>query len=398
MGRVAYIENGPRVLSVYEGFFSGGARALHNALVRNLDATTTQHHSVLSLSDRVLRETATQLASEDAGYRRLRGAGIPVTLLERTPAHPFGTDHRLALERAVRGADVVLSLKEQPLVDLRRISTAGRPVITTLHRSDPEHQGAALDALVTLVEQGVVTTAVCCARSTQAAYHAATGIPLDRLPVVPNGIDLHRFRADAEQRATVRARLGAGTDSPVVVLSARFDPMKDVGLFARAAAAFVAGRPDAHLVLCGAGMTSTNPELVELLGTELRRWDRSRDQVHLLGIREDMPALYNASDLVVLTSAYGEAAPLSLLEGMACGGVPVTTDVGDAATMVGDPRLVSSREPAEVALTWAAAFEHRDEHTARIAAHRQRLSEQRTFDAYTRLVLDACEIRLDRAG
>jgi hypothetical protein len=41
---------------------------------------------------------------------------------------------------------------------------------------------------------------------------------------------------------------------------------------------------------------------VVLVEDSLSLWSRSRDQVHLLGIREDMPRLYNAADLVVLTA------------------------------------------------------------------------------------------------
>lgn len=388
MEKVTFLEAGPRVLSVYDGFFAGGARVLHTGVVRSLDATTAQRHSVLSLSDRVSREATVQLARDDAGYRRLRASGVAVSLLDRSPVDPLRATHLAEVERAVADADVVLSLKEQPLAALARIGTA-RPVVTCLHRSDPEHQGPGLETLVDLVDRGVVTTAICCAWSTQAAYHAATGIALDRLPVVPNGVDLRRFRPDAGRRDAVRRELGVLGDAPVVLLAARFDPMKDVGLFVRAAAAFATRYPDAHLVLCGAGMSAATPALRELLATHLRGVDHR--QVHLLGIRADMPRLYNATDLVVLTSAYGEAAPLSLLEGMACGAVPVTTDVGDAATMVGDPRLVVDPDAAAVALGWEAAFEQREEHTERILRRRQRLSEQRCFDGYAAIV--AAQVR-----
>ncbi|SDC47388.1 glycosyltransferase [Nocardioides lianchengensis] len=385
MEKVTFLEDGPRVLSMYDGFFAGGARMLHTAVVRSLEATTSQRHAVLGLSDRVHREATVQLAREDASYRRLRAAGVPVSLLQRAPADPLRPAHLASLERAVAGADVVLSLKEQPLAALARVEVT-RPVVTCLHRSDPEHQGPGLETLVSLVERGVVTTAICCARSTQAAYHAATGIPLEQLPVVLNGVDLHRFRPDADQRSAVRRELGVVGDAPVVLLAARFDPMKDVGLFVRSAAVLAARYPDAHLVLCGAGMSPDNRDLTDLLTTGLRRWDGAHRQVHLLGIREDMPRLYNAADLVVLTSAYGEAAPLSLLEGMACGAVPVTTDVGDAAAMVGDRRLVVDRDAASVAAGWEAAFELREEHAERILRQRQRLSDQRCFDAYAAIV------------
>ena len=377
---------GPRVVSIYEGFFSGGARALHTAVVRGLDATTNQRHAVLSLTNRSLRESSVQLVADDANFARLTTSGVPVTTLDRISTQPFRHAHLAALERATAEADLVLSLKEQPLAALNRVAAGGRPVIVCLHRSDPEHQGRALDDLVEGVDRGIVRAAVCCARSTQAAYHAATGIPLERLPVIPNGVDLHRFRRSVATRSRLRWQLGVVGDAPMVLLSARFDPMKDISLFLRAGEIFAREHPDAHLVLCGAGMSLANAALVELLSDLLRGWDRAHRQVHLLGIRHDMPGLYSAADLVALTSAYGEASPLSLLEAMACGAVPVTTDVGDAADMVGDPRLVTDREPDGVARAWSMAFDQRAEHTGRVRRQRQRLSDQRTLDAYAHLI------------
>ena len=386
MNSVAFLEDGPRVLSIYEGFFSGGARILHTSLVRGLEGTTGQRHSVLGLTNRSRREATRQRARNDPSYRRLRAAGVPVTLLRRTTEQPVTEHHLSSMRRLVSAADLVLTLKEQPLAALARAGSAGRPVITCLHRSDPQHQGPSLADLVSLVDQGIVVQAVCCAHSTQSAYHAATGIPLAQLPVIPNGVDLHRFRPSASDRADVRSELGVEGDAPVVMLSARFDPMKDVPLFLRASAVLARTRRDAHVVLCGAGMAPANPALTALLADILGPWDAAHSRVHLLGIREDMPRLYNGADVVALSSAYGEAAPLSLLEGMACGAVPVTTDVGDAADIVADPRLVVGRDPKEMAEAWVAAFEQREEHAERIRRHRQRLSDQRCFDAYAALI------------
>lgn len=379
---------GMTVLSLYEGFFSGGARILHTAVVRALHATTGHEHRVLSLSNRVTREFTSQPIDADTGHRRLVAAGIEVAALDRDGGDgaSYTPLQLAAVERAIGGAEIVLSLKEQPLEAVRRTGTAGRPLVATLHRSDPEHSGPALEALADLHEQGLLTAATCCARSTQRAYHAATGIPLDLLPVIPNGVDLWRFRPDAYRRRQVRERLGIAPHAPVVLLAARFDEMKDVPLFVRTARRFVAERHDAHLVLCGAGMSADNPELTSLLTTELGHWDGLAAQVHLAGIQPEMAPWFAATDLVVLTSAFGEAAPLSLMEGMACGAVPVTTDVGDAALIVGDPRLVGAHDPDALGTAWLAAYDGREEHRERIARHRQRLSEQHCFDAYSALI------------
>lgn len=143
MSNVAYLEDGPSVLSLYEGFFAGGARILHTAVVRALDATTPQRHSVLSLSDRVQREFTAQRISSDNSYRRLTSAGVPVRALRRTPTGPITASQLKRVAQSVAKADVVLSLKEQPLTVLGRVGTSGTPLITCLHRSDPEHQGPA---------------------------------------------------------------------------------------------------------------------------------------------------------------------------------------------------------------------------------------------------------------
>lgn len=369
---------GPRVLSLYEGFFAGGARILHTAVVRGLDATSGQRHRVLSLTNRVQREFTEQAITDDTSYRRLARAGVPIQALDRTSEQPLSVTQLQMIERAIGAADVVLSLKEQPLAALSVVGTGGRPLLVALHRSDPEHQGPALTALHDLYAEGALTAAICCSHATQRAYHEATGIPLGLLPVIENGVDLFKFAPRADQRVEVRRRLGIPLDAPVVMLAARLDEMKDVPLFLRAAAHFLRAEPRAHLIMCGAGMEPAN------LGRLLRGLPPR--QVHPLGIRRDMPGLYNAADLIALTSAYGEAAPLCLLEGMASGAVPVTTDVGDAARMVGDPRLVTSRDPRQIAQAWLAALGAREEHLDRILRHRQRLSEQRCFDAYARMI------------
>lgn len=385
------------VLSLYEGFFSGGARILHTSVVRALHATTEQQHRVLSLSDRVVREFVAQPMADDIGYRRLAAAGIEITALDR----PGGTSasytplELATVEREIGRADVVLSLKEQPLEPVRIVGTAGRPLVVGLHRSDPEHSGPALEALVDLHERGLLTAATCCAWSTQAAYHAATGIPLEQLPVVPNGVDLYKFRPDRALRSATRERLRIPADAPVVLIAARFDEMKNIPLFVRSARRFVREYDAAHLVLCGAGMTADNPELTNLIGAELGSWGRAATNVHLEGIRSAMAPYFAATDLIVLTSSFGEAAPLSLMEGMACGAVPVTTDVGDAALIVGDPRLVADQDPAALADAWLMAYDARSEHRNRIMDRRQRLSDQHCFDRYAQLIDSLLPQRLE---
>ena len=77
-----------RVLSVYEGFFTGGARILHSGVIAALHGRGRQLHSVLSIHEEMRRESLRQKMSKDASCRLLRGAGLEVSTLGRTPSSP----------------------------------------------------------------------------------------------------------------------------------------------------------------------------------------------------------------------------------------------------------------------------------------------------------------------
>lgn len=103
-----------RVLSLYEGFFAGGARILHSDVVAGLSAAA-QEHRVLSLTSAARRDASLQHVADDTRYRRLVASGVRVEAFDRVAgAHPITPDAFTAveLERAaglVADADVVLS-------------------------------------------------------------------------------------------------------------------------------------------------------------------------------------------------------------------------------------------------------------------------------------------------
>ncbi|MEZ3162040.1 glycosyltransferase [Microbacterium sp. BWT-B31] len=377
-----------RVLSLYEGFFAGGARVLHTEVVAGLHGGPDQHHTVLSLASSARRESTVQRMRDDSRYARLQRAGVEVVSLGATaggaPIAPeaFGRRQLRRAAAALSHADVVLSLKEQPLSLLLALRERGLmpdvPVAVCLHRSDPTHSGPALGWLSESVQSGLVAASISCAESTESAYgrflHGA-----DR-HVVANGVDLERFRpAPSPEQALTRARLGIPERAPVVVFAARFDAMKDPGLFLRAVAEHARRRPGTHYVLCGAGMTPENAGLAAMIA------DAGIDpavHLHPLGIREDMPAIYAIADIVSLTSAFGEASPLCLIEGAACGATPVTTDVGDAAAQIAGFGVVTSREPERIAGAWEGVLEVRSHHRGLAEAARPRLSHHRMIDEY----------------
>ncbi|WP_433209636.1 glycosyltransferase [Dactylosporangium sp. CS-047395] len=381
-----------RVMSIYEGFFSGGARALHTTVVAGLHTAGSHHHSVLSIYGAMRRETILQRMEDDASYRSLSAIGVDVRSLGRrigggTAARKTFSQSEIATAFAhAERADIVLSLKEQPLRLVNLPGFPRRPVVVCLHRSDPENQGAALADFKTAVADGRIAAAICCAESTRAAYERA-GIPARLLKVIPNGVDLSRFQpVPARRRAALRRSLGVPAKAEVVTLAARYDPMKNVPLFLASARRYLEREPNGHVLMCGAGMTTANAELCGLLNDLFADEPRFLSRLHLLGIRRDMEAVYAASDVVALTSTSGEAAPLCLIEGAMCGAVPVSTDIGDTAIIVAGHGLITGPDPDAIAAGWSEAVDRRAEFTPRLLGSRERFSHTRMIASYASVI------------
>ena len=344
----------PKVLSLYDGFFVGGSRIVHTDIISHLQAEELFSSKVLSLSNKVKREYTTQKAHQTASWKLLEKTGVEVTALNRTPEEPFTDEQLSQIQNTLNEADVILSLKEQPLTALQNLDIS-KPLLVALHRSDPEHQGEGVEELISLAHEGVLTKAISCAYSAKNSY-SATGLPEELIEVVENGIDLNRFRVSHYRRNKLRKEWAVDKNTPAIMIAARFDKMKNIPLFMESAGHFLKAYPEAIFVTCGAGMTRENPAFEELVKTFIPK--NRQEQVKGLGISRT-EKLYPAADIVALTSAFGEAAPLCLLEAIACGAIPVTTDVGDSKLIVKRSELVTSQDPKMIAETWTKVWEEK---------------------------------------
>ena len=147
-------------------------------------------------------------------------------------------------------------------------------------------------------------------------FHVANGYRPRRSEVIANGIDIARFKPDAGARSALRAELAIPADAVVVMNAARVDPMKDHAMFLAAMNAV----PSTMGIMAG-------------LRTETLQ---SPPNVRALGLRYDIDRLYCMADMVASTSRFGEGFSNAIAEGMSAGLVPIATDVGDAALIVGD--------------------------------------------------------------
>ena len=145
--------------------------------------------------------------------------------------------------------------------------------------------------------------------------------------VIPNSVDVYRYGAEVS-RDQIREEMGVSEDQFLWLAVGRLDEAKDYPNLLCAFADLSHRRPDARLIVAGEG-----PLKSEFASTILRL-DIER-RVHLLGLRLDMPALYAASDALVLSSAW-EGMPNVVLEAMASKRPVVATSVGAVPEVVAD--------------------------------------------------------------
>lgn len=158
--------------------------------------------------------------------------------------------------------------------------------------------------------------------------HVKQGYSQKKFTVVQNGYDLTKFKPMPNFKSPFAF---SENDKPLVAMVARYDIQKDHENLIQALSIVKDKLVDFHLVLVGTGMTADNDELLEIIN---RSSLTIEDDVTLLGQCNDIPSLFNAIDLHILSSL-GEAFPNVLAEAMACGIPCVSTDVGDAKEIVG---------------------------------------------------------------
>ncbi len=150
-----------------------------------------------------------------------------------------------------------------------------------------------------------------------------------KFTLIYNGCDTTAFYPKASVGPRLREELGLRPDIPVIGCVARWTPEKDHATFLRSVA-IVNRERQLQVVLAGTGCVKGNEALDQII-----RHTGTEDFVTLAGPRHDIPDFMNMLDLHVLSSC-NEACPNVLMEAMAVGTPSVSTDVGDAAHILGN--------------------------------------------------------------
>lgn len=158
----------------------------------------------------------------------------------------------------------------------------------------------------------------------------ASGYPPTRMMVIPNGIDVARFRPDPVGRQALRAEWRVAPNDFLIGLVARMDPVKGHRVFMAAANRISKRHANAKFVLVGNGPEPQCRDLRTLAETL-----KLGDSLIWAGERPDMPAVMSALDLSV-SASLSEGFSNTLCESMACGVPCVATNVGDSGKIVRD--------------------------------------------------------------
>lgn len=218
-----------------------------------------------------------------------------------------------------------------------------------------------------------------------------TGLPADRVDVVPLGVDTERFAPDAASRARVRAEQGWG-DEPIVLFAGRLDREKGLEVLLRAWHQIIADEPTARLVIAGGPRNHPSAEAGASYVTELKA--HAGPGVTWLPRRVDVAPLYAAVDVVVLPSVYAEPSGRTLIEGMGTGLPVVASDIGGIPEHFGP--LVEHLVPPGDAAALAAAVRRvlwwrvdQPSLGARCRAQAQRFSVDATVAGVERVLVSA---------
>jgi len=278
------------------------------------------------------------------------GRGTSLLELDTLGKRPLAMSTLRALRREMRAASVTVAHGSRTLPATALAILGARSRVVYRNIGDPSHWISSWHRRLRAGwSMRRATAVVALTDGASSALRETLDVSPRRITVIPQGVDADRFHpATAEERARARRRLGVPADGPVVAWVGAFTAEKDPAL----ALAVADALDDAHTILVGDGP----------LRRDLEQSAAHLDRVHFVGAFADIAPVFEAADVVMLTSR-SEGMPAALIEAGMCGLPAIATDVGFVADIVHSDvtgYVVDSREPARLADAVRAALRDRD--------------------------------------
>lgn len=261
----------------------------------------------------------------------LREEGIEPWILPEPGRLDVGWAWRTAREVRRRGIDVIHAHEfAMNCAGSLVARLAGARCITTVHGNNYYPDKWRRRMAYRAVAFGAQMVAVSC--HTREHLAVTLGVDRERIAVVPNGLDTAAHAPAPQARARLRAELGLAADTTLIGATGNLYTVKGHAYLVEALAQL---RQRGHKV--AVAIAGRGPEEAPLRA--LAQQHGVADALHLLGFREDVPALLQAFDLYAMPSL-SEGMPLALIEAMAAGKPIVASAAG------GIPEIASAHDTA----------------------------------------------------
>ncbi|HVA96720.1 MAG TPA: glycosyltransferase [Candidatus Acidoferrales bacterium] len=159
----------------------------------------------------------------------------------------------------------------------------------------------------------------------------------EKIDVLTPGVDLALFMPTDKTEA--KKKIGAATDEKMILFVGRIEPLKGVDVLLYALKILLGTHPE--LKVCVWIVGGDVSQEAEEWSKELKKLSEIREEldihpaVNFVGrkAQKELPAYYNASDLMVMPSHY-ESFGITAVEAMACGVPVITTDVTGVSKLI----------------------------------------------------------------
>lgn len=216
------------------------------------------------------------------------------------------------------------------LTRLVRISTPMDKLISTAHSNN---EGGSLRMLGYRLTHRLANLSTNVSQKATQAFEDMGAVPNDGMQTIYNGISLEKFNHIPEARARLEKELDLNRSYKIVLAVGRFNEQKDYPNLLQAISLL---KKEVNypfkVIIAGDG------ELSGLIEEKIDSLDLKEDII-LLGRRNDIPSLMSAADLFVLPSKY-EGFGLVVAEAMACECLVIATDCGGVAEVLDNPEFL----------------------------------------------------------